>query len=610
MSSSIGMGRGSLYHAGRRGRPTSHAFPMLVVAVVVVTLVAVGFLYLRALEGRILFGVRTLGVPVGGLTPAEARQLLGEHLAGYLAAPVVLRFEDCEWRPTAAEIGLHLDLEATIERAFARGRVGSLAERLAGLASAVGMRSDVPVVLRLDRARWLAYLHDVAKDIDRPARDARLEVRGVQVVMVPAQEGRRLDVEATAAELVLPSAEARTQEIALRVVPLMPSLREADLLATKERAERLLAAAPLTLTYGPRTWTLTQAQLARLLVFTPPPAGAEEAVLSSLHVALDEKATTAYLTTIARQIDRPPADPTFRWDGTRAVLVKPAQDGLELDIPSARQLILERALAGQRTIELPVVAVKPRVMAQSGEELGITGLVGRGRSTYRGSIPERAWNIQLAASRISGALVAPGETFSFLKRLGPITKENGYKEGYVIKGNETVKDDGGGVCQVSTTLFRAVFWSGLPIIERHQHTYRVGFYEQDGSPAGFDAAVYDPGVDFKFKNETSGWLLIEAVVDQRNSVLTFNIYGTKPDWVVEMPPPILANRVPHGPPLPDGVDPTLPVGVRKQVEWAVDGVDATIIRIVRRGDEVIRTDRFFSRFVPWREKWVVGTKEG
>lgn len=606
MSSSVGMGRGSLSHVGRRSRHGSHVLPMLVVAVVVVTVAAAALAYVRALDGRILFGVRTLGVNVGGLTPAEARRFLGEQTAGYLAAPVVLRFEDREWRPSAADIGLHLDLEATIERAFARGRAGSLLEQAAGLAAVVGRGADVPVVLRLDRERWLAYLQGIAKEIDRPAQDARLEVRGVQILVVPAQDGRQLDIAATAAELALPSGEARTQEIMLRVVPLAPALREPDLLVAKERAERLLAAAPLMLTYGTRSWTLTQAQLARLLAFSTTKEGAQP----SLQATLDEKATAAYLATIARQIDRPPVDPTFRWDGSRAVLVKPGQEGLELDLSAARQLIMERALVGQRTIELPVAVAKPRVTAQSGDELGITGLVSRGRSTYRGSIPERAWNIQLAASRINGALVAPGETFSFLKRVGAISKETGYKEGYVIKGNETVKDDGGGVCQVSTTLFRAVFWSGLPIVERHQHTYRVGFYEQDGSPAGFDAAVYDPGVDFKFKNETSGWLLIEAVVDQRNSALTFNIYGTKPDWEVQMPPPILANRVPHGPPLPDGVDPTLPAGVRKQVEWAVDGIDATIIRIVRRGDEVVRTDRFFSRFVPWREKWVVGTKEG
>jgi vancomycin resistance protein YoaR len=575
---------------------------MLAVMVLTVVVATGSLLYLRALDGRILYGVRAVGVDVGGLTPLQAQQSLDSRVSSYLAAPAVVRFEGREWRPTAADIGLRVDLDATIQQAFARGRQGSLLQRAQGLGAVLGLRADVPPAFTLDEEKWTAYLRAIGQEINHPAQDARLEVKGGQLVLSPAQDGRQLDVQGTARLLADPAGELRTQEVALQVVPLLPALREAELVPLQERAESLLSAAPLTLTYGGRSWPLSRADLLRLIAFER----RGDAGQGALYLAADEKGAAAFFAPIARQINRDAVEPVFRWSGAAAVLAKAGQDGLRLDTTAAAQLVIEQAAPERRTLELPVLVTKPRVTATSAEELGITALVARGRSTYVGSAPERAWNIQLAATRIGGALVAPGETFSFLKRLGPISKENGYREGLVIKNGETVKDDGGGVCQVSTTLFRAVFWSGLPIVERHQHTYRVSYYEQDGSPPGFDAAVYDPGVDFKFLNDTGGWLLIEASIDTRSSALSFSIYGTKPDWTVQLAA-AQGNRVPHGPPLPEGTDPTMKVGTRRQVEWAVDGLDATITRTVRTG-ETSRTDRFFSRYTPWREKWIVGTK--
>jgi vancomycin resistance protein YoaR len=165
---------------------------------------------------------------------------------------------------------------------------------------------------------------------------------------------------------------------------------------------------------------------------------------------------------------------------------------------------------------------------------------------------------------------------------------------------------GGGVCQVSTTAFRAAFYAGLPIVERHQHTYRVSYYEQDGSPTGFDAAVYSPGVDLKFRNDTEGAILIQTSVDTASSTLTFRFFGTPNAREVKLAAS-KANEVKAGPRLPDGTDPKLPQGQRKQVEWASDGADATIRRTITEDGQVVGNDSFFSRYTPWREKWVVGT---
>ena len=239
--------------------------------------------------------------------------------------------------------------------------------------------------------------------------------------------------------------------------------------------------------------------------------------------------------------------------------------------------------------------------------LGVRELVAEGRSSFHGSAPERIHNIRLAASRLNGAVVQPGATFSFLKAVGEISAAAGYQEGLVIAGDQTVPGVGGGVCQVSTTMFRAAFWAGVPIIERNQHSYRVGYYEQHDDPVGFDAAVYSPGLDLRWVNDTGRTLVIQSEFDASGE-LAFKLYGVKPERRVEFRTSGPTNVVQPGPPLPDSPDPRVPRGTRKQVEFAAAGMDVTVTRIVRGADGSERADRFTSKYVPWRTKWVYGTR--
>lgn len=233
-------------------------------------------------------------------------------------------------------------------------------------------------------------------------------------------------------------------------------------------------------------------------------------------------------------------------------------------------------------------------------------VIAEGTSEFTGSPDARVHNIVTAASNIHGYVIQPGETFSFLKALGPITRQAGFQTSLIIWGDKTIWGIGGGVCQVSTTVFRAAFWAGLPIPERHQHTYRVKYYELDGSPPGFDATIYSPWFDLKFVNDTEHPILIQALVDEQAMKLTITLSGRELNRTVEMLPAIEKNVEPPGPPLPDLPDGSLPRGVRLQVEWAVDGVETGILRQVVQGEST-RIDEFWSEFTPWRERWAVGT---
>lgn len=238
--------------------------------------------------------------------------------------------------------------------------------------------------------------------------------------------------------------------------------------------------------------------------------------------------------------------------------------------------------------------------------LGIVELIGSGVSYFAGSIANRVHNIALGSSLINGTIVAPGETFSFNALVGPVSAEQGFKQAYVIQKGRTVLDDGGGICQVSTTVFRAALNSGLPIVKRTAHAYRVSYYEQRGFKPGFDATIFSPSVDFQFKNDTSHHILIQAKVGKANARLQVDIYGTSDNRRVEISDPIVSNVTP--PPEPKYEDdPTQPRGTIKQADFAAHGATAVFTRKVYRGDELIINDTIRSNFRPWQAVYLVGT---
>jgi vancomycin resistance protein YoaR len=257
-------------------------------------------------------------------------------------------------------------------------------------------------------------------------------------------------------------------------------------------------------------------------------------------------------------------------------------------------------------IPIPVKTIQPTLTTDKVNKMGIKELIGTGTSLFQHSIESRIYNVNLAASRVNGVLVKPGDTFSFDQAVGDVSSLTGYKQAYVIENGKTVLGDGGGVCQVSTTLFRAALNAGLPIVERHAHAYRVGYYEED-SPPGIDATVYVPTVDLKFRNDTGHYILIQSIVDLNTLRLTFMIYGTSDGRISNVSTPVVTNIRP-APPDKYEDDPTLPAGTIKQVDFAASGADATFTRTVTKDGKVLYNDVFTSHYQPWQAVYLRGTK--
>jgi vancomycin resistance protein YoaR len=325
----------------------------------------------------------------------------------------------------------------------------------------------------------------------------------------------------------------------------------------------------------------------------------------------DEKKLDTLLAPLQKQIDVKPIDAVFKMNKGKVTDFKLSKDGQAVDMPKLKEAFFDRMVTVSMsnepqtlTIPIPIKKIAPSVATD--QKLGITEMIGRGVSEFHGSVENRAYNIHLAASRINGSLVKPGETFSFDKAVGDISTLTGYKQAYVIQNGKTVQGDGGGVCQVSTTLFRAILNAGLPVVERNPHAYRVGYYEQN-SPPGIDAAIYTPTVDLKFKNDTSSTILIEAYPDMDNYNLVFELYGTKDGRQVTMTKPIVSGETPAPEPKFED-DPTLPKGQVKQVDFAAAGAHVSFSRTVSKNGKVILSDTFISNYRPWQAVYMRGTQ--
>jgi vancomycin resistance protein YoaR len=319
------------------------------------------------------------------------------------------------------------------------------------------------------------------------------------------------------------------------------------------------------------------------------------------------------LLSFAQSIDIDPQDALFTFADRKVTAFKPSSDGRKVNVDATKNkfknilAILPDSKDRLFRIELVVDTIKPARTTDMTNSFGISEQIGRGFSVFTGSIPGRIHNVALAASRFNGVLIAPNETFSFNKTLGDVSAATGYQSAYIIKDGRTVLGDGGGVCQVSTTLFRAVLDAGLPIIERHAHAYRVHYYEDGGYKAGLDATVFDPSADLVIKNNTSAYILIQTQTNTKDLTLEFLLYGKRDGRVSQ-----ISNHIVYGitPPPPDVYqdDPTLKTGVVRQVDWAAWGAKASFDYKVTRGNETLEDMKFFSNYRPWQAVYLRGTQ--
>ncbi len=558
---------------------------------------------------RIYPGVHVAGVDLGGLTVEQAAARLRAAFAYPTQARLTLTYADQTWTARPAELGFAVDAVGTAQDAWAVGRTGPWWTRRAARARAWWQGAEVPLRTVFSEPWAAAFLQaQVAPAVERPVQEARVWLEGTEVHTQPGRAGRRLDTDATLAALAEHLARFSPGPVPVTVREVPPRIADPEPVAARLRA---LLSQPFTLALpaedrqpaGP--WSFPPEQVAASLQVAP---GTDAAGQPALVVQVDLDAWRPVLEDLAQQLAQDPVNARFTFDAEarELVLLEPAVWGRRVNV-EASLAALQAALAqGQPQGQLVVDYTPPPVTDDArAADLGITALVAEHTTYFYGSSPERIHNIQTAAARFHGYLVAPGEVFSMAEVLGDVSLDNGYAESLIIYGDRTIRGVGGGVCQVSTTLFRTVFFAGYPIVERHPHAYRVLYYEQTASGrldprlAGLDATVYVPLVDFKFKNDTPYWILMEVEVNPAARSITWRLYSTPDGREVVWDTTGLLDR--EDPPEPLYVEnPALAKGEIKQVDWAVEGARVTVLREVYRDGALLYRDEFTTHYRPWR----------
>ncbi len=554
------------------------------------------------------------GVDLSTLTPEQATTVLSQHLTYPTSGRIVFQDGDHVWVATPSELGVVFDAGTSVQRAYGMGRQGGLLSSLASQLNAWQGGLELAPVIVFDARTAQRYIENIAKQMDQPVVEADLHLNGTEVVYTAGQVGRLLNVDKTLAALLAQLKTFQDGEIPLVIEEQTPQVLEA---ASQAEVLRQALSAPLTLTIAdpqtgdPGPWTIDPSLLAGMLTIGRVQTDGNW----SYSVSVDTQAINLLLGQIAPTINRSSKNARFYFDDAshQLVLVQPSVTGRLLDVQATTATAVQKLLQGEHSVTLGITVVQPDVKDDTtAASLGITSLVSSYTSYFRGSSAARLQNIDTASKQFYGLLIPPNTTFSMGAAIGDINLDNGYAEALIIYNGRTITGVGGGVCQVSTTLFRAALYGGYPIVERHEHAYRVYYYEQtatgtDPGLAGLDATVYFPLVDLKFTNDRPYWLLMETYFNPGDYSLTWKFYSGDDGRTVDVQNQGLQNVVPAPDPLFQE-NPDLPPDTCKQVDYPGDGADITVIRTVAQNGQqlVLPGNTIKTHYEPWQAVYQYG----
>ncbi|MCS7259472.1 MAG: VanW family protein [Anaerolineae bacterium] len=582
---------------------------LIVLTSLLVALFLAIVLYQIVFLERIFIGVRALGIELGGMTRSQAFVTLATRSDSFLNFPVVLRYEGKTWVVSVRQVGAVLDIPQAVAHAYAFGRRGDLIGNILDQLRALFFGVEINPVVRYDSGPANALLAEIARQINRPARDAELIIQpDLTMLTLPAQNGLSVDIDATRSLVHQRALTRDLTPVELVVHETPPAIVEIE---PAYQIVQTLLSAPLVLSVA-----LPERRVERVI---PPDELLSMLIIQEeanqdgtgrIVVTFDLDKWKSYLNDFAREVNRAPLDARFQVDPQNGSIsvIRPSQEGYQLDVERSLTLITELINRPAHHLELPLLVIPPAVRSDAANQIYFGDIVAEATTTFKGSSEARVRNIQVAASKFHGIVVPPGALFSFNAYLGPITAEEGYERSLIIWGDRTAVGIGGGICQVSTTLFRAAFFGGFEIVERWAHGYRVSWYEIEFGP-GLDATIYAPNIDFKFRNDTEHFLLIQSYVDQEAGTLTFRFYGTRTQRQVAVEGPLVEEVTSPGAP-EYRQDPSLPKGTVKQVEWPREGAKVTVRRTVTQNGIVLHQDELVSRYRPWHAVYLVGTGEG
>lgn len=553
-------------------------------------------------SNKVLPNIYVGDINVGGMEFNQVESLLKTELSTQ-DTQFKLKIKDHETDIKAEDIKFEFLPVATAKKAFMVGRSSGLREnireKILSILNPITIvpeytynESDLDSIIQLSKIEALDE-----------AREPAYYLEEDEIKMAEGRRGETFDETYVKKEILKRFVYKLATDINPETKIVAPTLTLNDLIKVKFDVEQILKK-KYVLTFRDTKWELDKATA---LTFLKPVKKSAEKV----SIVIDKSAVLDKLDEISEQINRNPKGQILEVEDGKAVNFTSQEDGLRLVVKDSYDAIEKGIFDGQgidneeKLIELAVEVTTP---PEASNEYKIEDVLGVGTSLFKGSDSGRLHNVGHAAEKVSGILVEPGGTFSFVEAVGPIDRAHGFTSAKVISGGRTVLGDGGGVCQVSTTVFRAALNAGLPIIERSAHSYRVSYYEQDSGP-GMDATIYSPSVDLKFKNDTEGYILIVSEFNKDATTLKFTIYGKSDGRTVEVTKPKILSQT--KPPEAKYIeDSSLPKGTKRAQEYPIWGASVSFDRTVKKADgSTLYQDTFKGKYRAWGAVYLVGTAE-
>ncbi len=502
-------------------------------------LIVVGALFAASFEfvyaDRIFPGITANGVYIGGLSRAEAAKRITDKTTTFAGSVVTISYNDTNLRVPISTLQVKYDPATAAQQAFTYGRQGDFWSQAIQQARALFGRHTAFSSLTFDSNRLTPYVNQLADDLITPVQNATLSFDDNHASVTPAASGTRLDLGRLIQLVVAGLDHTSTDPIAAPVYQLQPDLATDPLQAAIGQINTYIAG-PITLNSSTGQKTIDQSVIISWMqigtkpshdflnslslpdLYPPPPA---------VKLGLDPAAVKTYAARLAADLDQTPQNASLAMQDGQLAIVEPSRSGIKLnqaDTVTAITAALSKP-ADQRTIDLKLDTAPADVNEATLDSLGIKDQISEGETYFPGSTSARLTNVRAGARRFNGVLLKPGEEFSFGKLLGDVGPETGYVPELVILADHEEKQYGGGLCQVSSTAFRAALGAGLPITERHNHSFAISYYTWPYAAPGVDATIYYPALDFKFVNDTGHYLLIQTTM--KGTDLKFDFFGTK-----------------------------------------------------------------------------------
>lgn len=581
----------------------------------------VGFLFLeKKYEGKIYPNIYVAGIEISGLTEKQAEKLISQKIDNFEQQGLEISLDNhfFVWHNFVYSAELDLvsqtlvfDIEKSVEEAYLIGRDGNFKDILTKINLLVS-KKYLDLSFLINQEDLFKVLEENFIKVENFSREANLIIvenldsNTISFEISSEKFGQNIDFVKFLTDLNNRVKTLRNDKIELNLKEREPIIKKDNSLGLNLVAEELLNLAPFNLNYinEDKVFEVSKLDFAKWLALKPKYFNNKfvEVIIGleadKVYQFLDEK--------VKMQVEREPLVPDFKFNNDKVIIFNPGKDGLKINYESTFLFIEESFNSGDMTDLSLVIEIDPVDKVENFNDMGIKEVIGIGFSNFVGSSANRRHNIKVGSDKLNGLIIKPGEEFSLVKALGDTNKEAGYLPELVIKGNKTIPEYGGGLCQVATTLFRTALNSGLPITERRNHSYRVSYYE----PAGTDAAIYSPHPDLKFINDTQNNILIQARFEDLNDMY-FDFWGTSDGRIVTSTYPVIYNIVRPGP--TQIIETTeLAPGKRKCTERAHSGAetyfDYTVIYNPGLENENKVENRFYSKYVPWREVCLVGVE--